>query len=121
MGSTVHRGRGGGTRDTSEQVENRRFTLSLCPQGWRERSREAGRRRDNNEKERTRVKRVGKLIQAWGGVKVHRHVVVSEGCSNMHELRHSGNSAWLRPFVCRRHATHFHCLGSYRHVLLRLL
>lgn len=55
-GGIVHRGRGGGTRDTSEQVESRRFTLSLYPQGWRERSKEAGRRRDNNEKERKRVK-----------------------------------------------------------------
>lgn len=36
----IHRGRGGGSRDTLEQVENRRLTLSLYPQGWRER--EAG-------------------------------------------------------------------------------
>lgn len=36
----VHRGRGRGLRDTSEQVENRRLTLSLYPQGWRERERE---------------------------------------------------------------------------------
>lgn len=40
--------------------------------------------------------------------------------SNMQELRHSGNSVWLRPFVCRRHATRPH-LGFYLHGFLRLL
>lgn len=35
----VHRERGGGLREASEQVENRRFTLSLYPQGWSEGSR----------------------------------------------------------------------------------
>lgn len=82
VGGTVHRGRGGGTRDTSEQVENRRFTLSLYPQGWRERSKEAGRRRDNNEKESQRVKmQLGweNWYRRGGGVTVRRHVVVSEG------------------------------------------
>lgn len=48
-------GRGGGTRDTSEQVENRRLRLSLYPQGWRER--EAGRPGEiNGKRERERVK-----------------------------------------------------------------
>lgn len=37
----VHESKRGrwGTRDTSEQVENRRCRLSLFPEGWRERSR----------------------------------------------------------------------------------
>lgn len=40
VGGILGGGMGGGgwvaTRDASEQVENRQFTLSLSPQGWRE-------------------------------------------------------------------------------------
>lgn len=59
-----HRGvRGGGTRDTwEEQVENRWFTLSLYPKGWREGSCWE-RRRDKNGKEYGRKET---LIQAGG-------------------------------------------------------
>ncbi|CAF88561.1 unnamed protein product, partial [Tetraodon nigroviridis] len=36
------RRRGATTRDASEQVENRQFTLSLPPQGWKERGQRKG-------------------------------------------------------------------------------
>lgn len=125
VGAVHRRERGGGTRDTSEeQVEDRWFTLSLYPQGWREGSCWEW-RRDNNGGERGREwiwRNTGSVGVREGAERAETCCygvwVVRGGVGGVTLQSHSVNSKLSH---CASLTVSFHCFIFVNHYATRKL